>query len=95
MIVDDETNCITDYADEARSWSMALREVPSEEMGPLHGLPISVKESFYVQGHDATAGLTKFINRPAEKDCSLIKVRLINKILELMSTYYNQCQFLF
>lgn len=33
-------------------------------MGPLHGLPISLKDSFNVKGVQATIGYTSFISRP-------------------------------
>lgn len=38
---------------------------PSKPPGPLHGLPISVKDSYQIPGTDATIGLTALINRPS------------------------------
>ncbi|TRM65139.1 amidase signature domain-containing protein [Schizophyllum amplum] len=37
-------------------------------MGPLHGLPISLKDQFRFKGVDATIGYVSWANRPAEKD---------------------------
>ena len=42
--------------------------------GPLYGLPISVKECFFVKGYDATAGLARYIDSPAEEDGGMVKV---------------------
>ncbi|TIC89846.1 Acetamidase [Colletotrichum higginsianum] len=32
--------------------------------GPLHGLPISLKDSFVIEGHHATVGYVEFLKRP-------------------------------
>ena len=37
-------------------------------VGPLHGLPISVKDSFNVQGHDSTIGWVGLVGQPAAED---------------------------
>ena len=39
---------------------MALEKIPENERGPLYGLPISVKECFYVKDHDSTIGISRF-----------------------------------
>ena len=41
--------------------------------GPLHGLPISLKDSFKVRGHDATIGLLHFTNKPIEEESILVE----------------------
>ena len=40
----------------------------------MYGLPISVKECFFVKGYDATAGLARYIDSPAEEDGGMVKV---------------------
>ena len=45
------------------------------ERGPLYGIPISVKECFYLEGYDTTIGLAKHINRPSTEDAPFIVVR--------------------
>ncbi|KAI5824202.1 amidase [Schizophyllum commune Tattone D] len=37
-------------------------------IGPLHGLPISLKDQFRFKGFDATIGYVSWANRPAEED---------------------------
>ena len=68
------TNCIVDFIFEARTQAQDLKRIPKEYRGPLFGLPISVKECFFVKGYDATAGLARQINSPAQDDGPMIKV---------------------
>lgn len=69
-----ETNCVVDWILEARNRALELRRVPKEYRGPLHGIPFSVKECFFVKGYDATAGLARQINSPAQEDSPMVKV---------------------
>lgn len=39
---------------------------PGRPLRPLHGLPISIKDSFKVPGYDSVIGLTCFANKPEE-----------------------------
>ncbi|ELU05205.1 hypothetical protein CAPTEDRAFT_227164 [Capitella teleta] len=41
-----KTNCLTGLVIEAEEWAVALDKLPRDERGPLHGIPISVKENF-------------------------------------------------
>ena len=43
-------------------------------VGPLHGLPFSVKDQFDVKGIDSTLGYSSRIGRPARRDCTLVKI---------------------
>ena len=72
-----ETNCVVDWILEARNQALELRRIPVDHRGPFHGLPISVKECFFVKGYDATAGLARQINSPAQEDCPMVKVSLL------------------
>lgn len=40
-------------------------------MGPLHGLPISLKDNFNLKGLDATIGFTSHVDDPAAHDATL------------------------
>ena len=42
--------------------------------GPLHGLPISVKDGFDVKGFDSTLGWVSMIGKEARQDCSLVEI---------------------
>lgn len=40
-------------------------------LGPLHGLPVSIKDSFNIVGKDSTIGFAAFIDQPATYDSVL------------------------
>ena len=48
----------------------------SGPVGPLHGLPISVKDTFKVKGHDATIGFVSWIGKKATQNSTLVDVLL-------------------
>lgn len=43
-------------------------------IGPLHGIPMSVKDQFNIQGVDSTLGYVGRSFKPADRDASLITV---------------------
>lgn len=43
-------------------------------MGPLHGLPISLKDNINVQGVDSTVGMAVHVGDPAKADAVLVDV---------------------
>ncbi|KAK2035599.1 amidase [Colletotrichum zoysiae] len=62
------TSCLTEvFFDEgiarARELDQHLKAT-GKPIGPLHGLPISLKDSFVVKGHYATVGYVEFLKRP-------------------------------
>ncbi|KAH0845096.1 hypothetical protein AYO21_01644 [Fonsecaea monophora] len=67
------TNCLTEiFFDQAIERARALdherKQIPEKPLRPFHGLPISLKDSFQVSGHDTSTGLACFVNEPAEED---------------------------
>ena len=48
------------------------KQARGEPLGPLHGLPITVKECFALAGSCATMGLPTLANEPAEEDGVLV-----------------------
>ncbi|EST07179.1 Amidase [Kalmanozyma brasiliensis GHG001] len=42
--------------------------------GPLHGLPMSVKDQFQIKGSDATIGYISYANKPSTADSVLVEV---------------------
>eukprot|EP00802_Teleaulax_amphioxeia_P007927 Tamp_07935.p1 GENE.Tamp_07935~~Tamp_07935.p1 ORF type:complete len:635 (-),score=153.61 Tamp_07935:506-2266(-) len=54
-------NCLTEFLPEAGQVAQALDEQrkASRTVGGLHGIPVSIKETIFLQGHDCIAGLAK------------------------------------
>jgi amidase len=45
-------------------------------VGPLHGLPISLKDSFQIAGSAASIGCVSFLARASETNSSLVEILL-------------------
>jgi len=52
---------------------ISLHERP---MGPLHGLPISLKDTFDIAGLDSSIGIAALANKPAAKNSALVDILL-------------------
>jgi len=59
-------------------------ELHGEPVGPLHGLPISIKDCFQVKGKQTTVGFVEFIKHPAATEDSC----LVEILLELGAVIY-------
>ena len=73
-----QTNCLSDaFFDEAlehaRSLDAHLQQT-GNPVGPLHGLPISLKDNFNIKGKDSTVGFTSLVNTPAEENATLVDI---------------------
>lgn len=73
LLVDKETNAVCDFLLEAEEWAKRLEEVPEEHRGPLHGLPVSIKECFLVENHPSTVGLSSLLDHPATRDACFVR----------------------
>lgn len=77
-----QTNCLTEiFFDEAveraRQLDREWRVSPDRKaLRPLHGLPISLKDSFQVTGQDTSTGLACFVDEPAEQNSALAALLL-------------------
>ncbi|KAI1999000.1 hypothetical protein LOY97_006572, partial [Ophidiomyces ophidiicola] len=63
------TNCLSEILfDDAVRTAQALDAQLAETgtpRGPLHGLPVSLKDNFHIAGTDATLGFTALVDRPS------------------------------
>ncbi|KAF2128097.1 amidase [Dothidotthia symphoricarpi CBS 119687] len=70
------TNCLSDtFFDEAIETAKSLDDHlqrTGKVIGPLHGLPVSLKDNFNVAGKDSTVGFTSLANKPAEYNATLV-----------------------
>ena len=69
--------CTETFFDEAIETAKGLDDFLAKHgrvKGPLHGLPVSIKDGFDVKGYDSTLGWVSMIDRPAERDCNLVTI---------------------
>ncbi len=72
--VSEVCSCVTEFhVDVALKRAEQLDGLRSEVRGPLHGVPIAVKDDFDVEGMDTTLGYAKRLYDPKKKDAVLIK----------------------
>lgn len=74
------TNCLTEIFFEdgiarAKQLDDHLRRY-GKPFGPLHGLPISIKDSFKVKGYDASLGVASLCFQPATTNSALVDLLL-------------------
>ncbi|KAK7534080.1 fatty-acid amide hydrolase [Phyllosticta citribraziliensis] len=74
------TNCLTETLyDTAIERARFLDEYLAREkkpFGPLHGLPVSVKDSFFIKGVDSSIGYVSFLDRPAKRNAAVVDILL-------------------
>ena len=72
------TNCLTEICfSDALARAKALDyhlESHGEVVGPLHGIPISLKDGFKLPKFDATIGFAAFANKPAAFSSPLVSI---------------------
>ncbi|ODM90211.1 Fatty acid amide hydrolase 1 [Orchesella cincta] len=68
-------NCVTEFIPQAFEWASKLDGL-NTVAGPLHGLPIAVKEDHDVEGMDTTMGFAKLLYKPAKENSTLVKILL-------------------
>ncbi|OCF78787.1 hypothetical protein I204_00731 [Kwoniella mangroviensis CBS 8886] len=78
-IAQQATNCLTEMfmaeALERAKWLDEHLEKTGETVGPLHGLPISIKDHMDIKGHDSPSGFLDMVGHTlAEKDAHLVSV---------------------
>ena len=74
------TNCLSEmFFDDAVSKAKQLDEIMArtgKPVGPLHGLPISLKDTFRVKGYDSCLGIAAFCFKPATENSALVDLLL-------------------
>lgn len=69
------TNCLTEILfEEAIARARQLDDVPASDRGPLHGLPITVKDSFFIRGVDSSIGISSLCYQPAQTNSMLVDI---------------------
>ena len=74
------TNCLTeimfDSAVERAKELDAHFARTGRPLGPLHGLPISMKDTFWITGFDTSVGIAGFCFKPATENAALVELLL-------------------
>ncbi|KAI6891386.1 general amidase-like protein, partial [Hortaea werneckii] len=74
------TNCLTEiFFDDAIARAKQLDDEMAKSgtpLGPLHGLPISLKDTFKVKGYDASIGAAALCFKPADTNSALVDLLL-------------------
>ncbi|KZT66478.1 general amidase [Daedalea quercina L-15889] len=73
-------NCLTEILiDRALARAAELDEhlkTTGKPVGPLHGLPVSLKDQFHVKGVETTMGYASWVGRVAERDSAMVELLL-------------------
>jgi amidase len=74
------TNCLTEIFFEdgikRAKWLDSELARTGKVVGPLHGVPISLKDTFKVVGYDSSIGIASLANNPARKSSPLVDILL-------------------
>ncbi|KAL7804019.1 amidase [Trichoderma afarasin] len=75
------TNCLTEIMfseaiERAKRLDSEFKKNGSKPVGPLHGLPISVKDQFYIKGYDSCIGITGLCFKPAKSTSQAVQMLL-------------------
>ncbi|KAF8199848.1 amidase signature domain-containing protein [Mycena galopus ATCC 62051] len=77
LVAQSATNCITEVLfEEARGRAKQLDaefKATNRLQGPLHGVPISVKQPDDIKGYDTTIGFTTCANKPAQTTADFVQ----------------------
>lgn len=70
------TNCLTEILfDDAivrAQYLDSYLERTGQPIGPLHGIPISLKDTFKIRGYDASVGVAALCHKPADANSALV-----------------------
>lgn len=73
------TNCVTEtYYDEAlaRAKELDAKRARGEPLGALHGLPVSLKDCFQIEGSEATIGFVSYLDIISKQNSALVDLLL-------------------
>ena len=89
-----QTNCLTEVCfEEALEQARALDaefEITRQPKGPLHGIPITLKDQFNVKGLDTTLGYVGRLFSPAHEDAVLVQI--LKNMGAIIIAKTNLCQ---
>ncbi|KAL5007167.1 hypothetical protein ScPMuIL_015973 [Solemya velum] len=84
-----DLNCVVEPIWEAEEQAIAC-DFMTGKKSPLHGIPVSLKENYHVQGYDSTGGMAKFIDCPQPDDNVIVKTLKEQGAIPFMRTNLPQ-----
>jgi len=88
------TNCLSDFfLDEAMQRAVELDTILKETgkpVGPLHGLPFSVKDIFDIANHDTTAGVVSWIGKTPLETAPIVQCMIAAGGIPFVKTNISQ-----
>lgn len=73
----EQVNCLTallpEALEEAKACDRYLKDTGNTR-GPLHGLPISIKEQISLKGHRVNAGFVAWVDNITTEDAHIVKI---------------------
>lgn len=81
-----QTRCLTEtFFEEAQKRAAELdeRRARGEPLGPLHGLPISLKDTFHIKGQETNIGYVALVGSVQTSNSALVDI-----LLELGAVLY-------
>ncbi|KAH6916170.1 amidase [Coprinopsis sp. MPI-PUGE-AT-0042] len=94
-----KTNCLTEvFFDRARTRAQELDAhfaSTGKVKGPLHGVPVSIKDQFEIEGLDSSIGFSQWLHKPATKNADIINILLDTGAVLYVKTNVPQTMFAF
>ncbi|KAF9485469.1 amidase [Pholiota conissans] len=94
-----KTNCLTEVMlGPARERAVELDAhftATKKLRGPLHGVPISIKEQFEITGYDTSVGFSQWANNPAQSNADIVNTLLAAGAIIYVKTNIPQTMFAF
>ncbi|KAF8733457.1 hypothetical protein AX14_003820 [Amanita brunnescens Koide BX004] len=90
--------CVSVMFDWAREQAKTLDDefaATGKIRGPLHGVPVSLKEQFDIAGVDTSLGFTRWANNPAKAHCDLAEQLIAAGAVIFVKTNVPQTMFAF
>ena len=67
-------NNVVWFIEDAEELAAKLDSTPEQDRGPMHGIPISVKECYFVKNCDATGGMCQYAHQPVTEDALAVEL---------------------
>ncbi|KAJ7445802.1 amidase [Mycena galericulata] len=98
-LAQETTNCVTEVLfvealQQAKDLDIEFAST-KELRGPLHGVPISIKDQYDVAGFDSTMGYSNLAQKPATSDADVVKLLKAAGAIPIVKTNVPQTMFSF